>query len=143
MRGIIAVEAPPTCGEIEHVRQGEERMPVGQRLGVGDVECEAQPAATAPRRGSPSVSATLPRAMFTTSAPSGRAERKSVVDESGRRLGQRHADDDDLGGRAAACGSSSMPWMRPRSSSRARLATRVSSTSNGASRSSIALPTPP
>jgi hypothetical protein len=53
-------------------------MPVGQRLGIGDVEREAQAGPTAASTRIAAVSATLPRAMLTRSAPSGMAARKAA-----------------------------------------------------------------
>ncbi len=98
MRGIIAVEAPPTCGEISTFARAKSGCPSGS--GSGSVTSSAKrsrPDCASARIAS--VSATLPRAMLTRSAPSGSGGEEGGVDEPGRRLVQRHADDDDLGGR--------------------------------------------
>ena len=78
----------------------------------------------------------------TTRAPSGMAARKaSSIRCRVESLSGTPTTTMSCSGSSA--GSSAMPWTCPRSSVRSLLATRVTLVSNGRSRSSIALPTPP
>ena len=104
----------------EHVGRGPERMAVGERLRVGDVEREPQPAGLRDHRVLVDHSAP---GTLTTTAPSGKPAEQVGVDEAagGVVQGKQHHDDVLVGQQVRQVVD---PWTRPTRSSSRRQSSR-------------------
>ena len=110
--GTVISSVSATCGVMMAVRCRPERMPVGQRLGVGHVEADTAEATRLERlERRHSVSTRRTSRDVHEDRPGSERRKFATADEPVRRVRERRSDEDDLGtverlgetGRSAAC----------------------------------------